>query len=103
MVFVYITCKDKSEAGRISEHLLKKRLVACTNSFPINSSYWWKGKIVKSKEYAILAKTIKSNYKKIKQEVKKIHSYTIPCICMIDSEANIEYSRWVSQEIKKRG
>jgi periplasmic divalent cation tolerance protein len=102
MAFVYITCKDKKEAKKVSNHLLKKKLVACTNIFPIESNYWWKGKIVNDKEYAILAKTITSNYSKIKIEVRKIHSYIIPCICLLESKANKEYGRWVNDCVKKR-
>jgi periplasmic divalent cation tolerance protein len=100
MPFVYITCKDKAEANKISKSLLERRLAACTNVFPISSSYWWKGRIVNDKEFAILAKTIKKNYGKIKKEVKKIHSYDVPCICLIESKANKEYERWLRKEIR---
>ena len=101
MVFVYITCKDKEEAKKISRQLLEKRLVGCTNSFPIESSYWWEGKIVDDGEYLILAKTIKENYDKIKKEVRDIHSYSVPCICMIDALANEEYNIWLNKEVKE--
>lgn len=99
MAFVYITCKDKKEAKKISRHLLEKRLIACANIFPIESAYWWQGKIVDDKEYAILAKTPARNYNKIKIEVKKIHSYTTPCICLLDAECNKEYADWVKKEV----
>jgi periplasmic divalent cation tolerance protein len=100
MPFIYITCKDKREAKRISEHLLIRKLVACTNMFPIESMYWWKGKIVSGKEYVVLAKTLQKNYNKIKKEVKKIHSYTIPCICLVKAISNEEYYNWLRKEIK---
>ena len=96
MVFVYITCKDKKEARKISMHLIKNKLVACTNSFPIESSYVWKGKIVEETEYVILAKTIKKNYSKVQEEVKKVHSYEVPCICLLESTDNKEYSKWMN-------
>ena len=100
MSFVYITCKDKKEAKKISRYLLEKRLVACTNIFPIESSYWWKGKIVDDKEYVILAKTLAKNYDKIKIEVKKIHSYSVPCICLLDAKSNKEYNEWLKKEVR---
>jgi periplasmic divalent cation tolerance protein len=100
MPFVYITCKDKKEGKKISRLLLEKRIIACANSFPIESSYWWKGKIVNDNEYAILAKTLKKNYAKIQKEVKKIHSYDIPCICMIDAKSNKQYDAWIRKEVK---
>ena len=99
MVLIYITCKDAKEAQKISEHLLKKRLIACSNMFPIRSMYWWKGKIEKSSEIAILAKTSDGQFEKIKKEVKKIHSYEIPAIVKIQTESEENYQNWVERVI----
>ena len=96
---VYITCRDSREAKSISRHLLKKRLAACTNSFPISSSFWWKGKIEDSKEVAILAKSTEKKYDKIDSEVRKIHSYKIPCIMKIPVTFNKEYREWLLSEL----
>ena len=95
MTLIYITCKDKKEAEKISNHLLRKRLIACANIFPIKSMYWWKGKIENQKEVLVIAKTLEKNYEKIKKEVSKLHSYSVPCILKIDAEANESYGKWV--------
>lgn len=100
MILVYIVCKDKKEAKKISLRLLKKRLAACANLFSTSSLYWWKGKIINDNEFAIIAKTTNKNYEKIKSEVKKIHSYKIPCILKIKAGANEEYGAWVKKEAK---
>ena len=97
MTLVYITCKDKKEAEKVSLHLLRERLIACANIFPIKSLYWWKGKIENAKEIVILAKTLEKNYEKIKLEVAKLHSYQVPCILKIDAEANKSYDKWVKE------
>ena len=101
MVLVYITCKDEKQAKRISEHLLKKRLIACANFFPIRSMYWWNGKIADENEYAILAKTQDKNFKKVEDEIKKIHSYGVPCILKLDAKANKEYEKWTLKEMNQ--
>ena len=100
MISIYITCKDEKEAVKISEHLLKKRLIACSNMFPIKSMYWWDKKIVNDNEIVILAKTSNKKYEQIKKEVKKLHSYDVPCILKFDVEANREYEEWVEKETK---
>ncbi len=100
MTLLYITCKDKREAEKISTHLLKNRLIACANIFPIQSMYWWNQKIVNDAEYAVLAKTNNKNYDKAASEIKKIHSYKIPCILRIEAKANKEYEDWVNIEMK---
>ena len=99
MALLYVISKDKKEAEKISMHLLKKRLIACANIFPIKSMYWWKRKIVNSAEYAVLAKTNNKNYKKAVDEIKKIHSYEIPCILRFDAKANKEYEDWANKEM----
>lgn len=100
MTLIYITCKDEEEAEKISMHLLKKRLIACANVFPIKSMYRWKGKIENQKEAAILAKSLEKNFSKIKKDVSRLHSYKIPCILKIDAAANEGYGNWVEKEVK---
>jgi|SRR3989338_114931 len=100
MTLIYITCKDENEAKRISNHLLKERLIACANIFPIKSMYWWNGKIVDDNEEAIIAKTNGKNFKKAVSEVKKLHSYEVSCILKIDASANKEYNEWAKKEMR---
>jgi|TARA_B100001964_G_scaffold245555_1_gene333366 periplasmic divalent cation tolerance protein len=100
MTLIYITCKDEKEAVKISKHLLNKRLIACSNMHPIRSMYQSNNKIADEKEVVIMAKTKEKNYKKIKEEVKKLHSYDIPCILKIDAEANKSYDKWVNEEVR---
>ena len=99
MTLMYITCKDRREAEKISTHLLRKKLIACANIFPIKSLYWWNGKITKSTESVIIAKTTKKKYEKAKKEVAKVHSYKIPCILKIEATANKEFEEWAEKEI----
>ncbi len=99
MKLIYITCKDTEEAEKISKHLLRKRLIACANIFPIKSMYLWEGKITDDNEVVLLAKGM--DYENIKKEVKKIHSYKIPCILKINVDGNSEYLNWVSNICKE--
>jgi periplasmic divalent cation tolerance protein len=98
MILIYITCKDKKQAKDISNALLEKKLVACTNTHPTESMYWWDNKIQEDKEVVIIAKTKEENFDKVKQAVKQLHSYDIPCILKIKAEANKEYDNWVNRE-----
>lgn len=98
MALAYITCKDRKEAEKISMHLLRKRIIACANIFPIKSMFWWKGKIADGNESVIIAKTSNKNFRNLEKEVKKIHSYKIPCILRINATANKEYDKWLKKE-----
>ena len=87
------------EAKKLSGHLLNNKLVACVNFFRAESSYLWQGKIKDGKEIVMILKTKESNWKKVRSEIEKIHSYDIPCIIKIKAEANYEFEKWVSDEI----
>lgn len=101
MIFVYIICKNKREAKKIGLSLVKKRLAACCNIFPIESIYWWRNKIVKDKEVVLIVKTLKKNFGKIEREIKKLHSYTVPCILeILINKGNKEYLNWLKKEIR---
>ena len=100
MTLAYITCRNKKEAEKISTHLLKKKLIACANIFPVKSMYWWKNKIAGEDENVIIAKTNDKNFNKVISETKKIHSYKIPCILKINAKANKEYGKWADKELR---
>ena len=79
---------------------MEKKLVACANIMSIKSVYWWEGKINNENEVVCLVKTKKENFEKVKEEVKKIHSYEVPCIMKFDVEANKEYEDWIRKEVE---
>jgi len=95
-IFVYITAPTKKEAGKIARHLLERRLIGCANIFPIESLYWWKGKIEKSGEFVLLGKTKEKNYGMIIKEVEKLHSYSIPCVAKLPVDFNEKYGKWLA-------
>lgn len=100
-IFIYITNPTKKEAIKIAKFLLKKRLIACANIFPIKSLYWWRNRIADDNEFVLIAKTTAKNFGKIKKEVEKIHPYKIPCIVKIPVSSNKKYFDWFKKEVKK--
>jgi periplasmic divalent cation tolerance protein len=99
-IIIYATHKNLEEAKKIGNLLLNKKMIACANYFPIESFYWWKGKIENAKEIVSLLKTRKENWSKVKKEIEKIHPYETPCIIKIEVESNEDYSNWIRKETK---
>ncbi len=97
MIIIYTTNPNLKEAKKIGKCLLEKKLIKCANYFPIESAYQWEGKIENSKEVVAIFKTAKKNWKKIKEEVEKMHSYEIPCILKIEVETNKKFEKWVGE------
>ncbi len=99
-IIIYTTNPDIKTARNIATTLIKKRLIACANFFPIKSIYRWKGKIENADEVVSILKTSKSNWNKVKSEIEKLHPYETPCIIKISASANALYQRWIETETK---
>jgi periplasmic divalent cation tolerance protein len=97
MILIYVPCKDENEARSISKALLEKKLIACTNFFPIKSMYSWKGKVEEDNETVMIIKTKEENFQKVKEEIKKLHSYDTPAIIKLSTECNAEYSDYMDK------
>lgn len=78
MILILTTTDKKSLAQKIGNALLREKLVACCSIFPMESSYWWKGKIANEKEFQLVLKTKQENYEKIEKRIKKLHTYELP-------------------------
>ncbi|MFC1786879.1 divalent-cation tolerance protein CutA [Halobacteriota archaeon] len=96
---VYITTSGLDEAKFIGRTLVKERLVACANIFPITSIYHWDG-LQESEEVVLLVKTTTEKVKKIEQRVKELHSYDIPCIISLVIDGSDEYLAWIEREVR---
>ena len=96
-ISIYTTYPTPKEAKKITNHLLKKKLIACANFFPVNSSYWWQGKITVSREVTAILKTTAKNWPRIKMEIKKMHSDKVPCIEKIEVDSDKTYSQWIKK------
>lgn len=92
---IYITHPDIKTAKEITNHLLEKRLIACANFIPIESTYIWKEKINNEHEIVSIVKTRKELWQNIIAEVEKIHPYEVPCITKIEVESNPAYESWI--------
>jgi len=109
---IYITASDQREAERIVRILLKEKLIACANFFPIESLYKWssfaeasedkKGEIKKAKEFGVIIKTKAKLVEQVIKRIKELHSYEIPCIISIPIEkGNPEFLKWIDMSTKK--
>jgi periplasmic divalent cation tolerance protein len=101
-VIIFITCPTVKEAKSIAAYLLKKRLVACASiGGPVESLFWWKGKVDKAKEVLLTMKTARNNFTAVEKEAKRLHSYEVPEIIAVPIAClSKEYIRWIEESIK---
>ncbi len=100
---VYVTCSGADEARKLAREIVELRLAACANvAESIESVYWWKGKLEKDKEAVVIFKTRRELFERLASEIKKRHSYEVPCIVAWPIiEGNADYLDWVAAETKQ--
>lgn len=100
--FVYMTCETQQEAESIGTVLVERRLAACVNIIPgMQSMYWWQGKVEKSQEVVLVAKTKTSLVDELTQAVKAVHGYDVPCVASLPiNGGNDEFLAWIREETK---
>ncbi len=96
-LFLVITTEStESNAYRLSDNLIKKKLIACVSFNNIQSHFWWEGEIHESKEVQLIMKCKKENINKVHQDILKYHSYDIPEIVYFPVSSDNLYYKWVS-------
>ncbi len=98
MILIYTTHKSTADAQKTIKRLLEKQLIACANTFPISSTYRWKGKLVNEKEVVSLLKTRDQLWTNVHDEILANHPYETPCVIKIAGDANMAYNLWVNRE-----
>ena len=99
-VVVFMTAPKREEAERLAEIIINERLAACVQILPeITSFYHWQGKIERDAEVLILAKTTIDKFPEIEEVVRENHSYEVPEIIAVPSEAvSAPYLAWLKAE-----
>lgn len=99
IIIVYVTHESESDAKILANKLISERLIACSNIFPIQSSFWWKEHIQLESEWVSILKTIPENWQALQDRVIDLHPYDIPCIMKFEVEVNSSYGKWIFDNV----
>jgi periplasmic divalent cation tolerance protein len=99
---VFCTCPEQ-EADRIAAALLEERLVACVQTLPVRSRYWWRGKLESAAEVMLLMKTRAELMERLTRRVRQLHPYEVPEVVSVAiAEGNPDYLAWLTAETTPR-
>ena len=103
MVF-FSTTNSVEDARRISEHLVKERLVACVNIVPsITSIYWWKDRVTEDQEVLMIIKTSSRKAAEVEKAIRSLHKYETPELIGIDLMYGLpEYLKWIEASVNEK-
>ena len=101
-LLVMTTLPTRAKARSISRLLLKNKVAACVNLLgPIESAFWWEGKIDRAREYLLLIKTRTSCFERLRRLLEKKHPYSVPEIVSVAiSKGNPSYLRWIRKSVR---
>ncbi len=100
MIYVFWSCRDKTEAKKIIHQLLDQRLIACASIFlEVESIYRWEGKIEESMEVKVVLKTGSEHFDAIQNTIQTQCSYEVPEIVQVEiAQGNPRYLSWIAEE-----
>ena len=94
---IITTTDQESIADKIALSLVKESLSKCVQKDHIQSIYEWKGEIINSIEYRLMAKCSEAKTDAVMKHIKDNHNYEVPEILKIDiAGGNKEYIRWMT-------
>ena len=98
--FVYVTTDNISEAKKLAQVCVSKKLCACVNIFPpITSCYTWKDEYKEAEEIVLIMKTRIDLFEALSAEIKKHHSYECPCIVFIPIlKVEPAFLKWIQSQ-----
>ncbi len=97
---VFTTVPNLAVGRKLAKEVLERRFAACIHLAPRGEShYWWKGKIEKAQEVAMIFKTSKKALPLLLHVLKDIHPYEIPEILAFRIDhGNVSYLKWLEEE-----
>ncbi len=99
IIAIYVTHANSQSADKVTDNLFHQKLISSVNSFPIQNTYVSKGKLEKSEEIVTIYKTKPQNWILVKDAIKAIHPYDIPCIMKMNCEVNHGYGNRVVESV----
>ena len=99
---VVTTTAEKKDAEAIAKGVLEKRLAACVQiSGPIDSSYWWNGRLETASEWTVTIKTRRDLYGNLEKLLLATHPYDQPeIIATAIVEISPGYLKWLNEQVK---
>jgi periplasmic divalent cation tolerance protein len=98
---VVTTTAEKQQAEALAQAILEKRLGACVQvSGPIESRYWWNGRIELAPEWIVTIKTRRDLYQRLEDFMLDQHPYDQPEIVATPVvEVSAGYLNWLTEQV----
>jgi periplasmic divalent cation tolerance protein len=99
---VMTTAGSREEARALADDVLASRQAACVQIVgPIESRYWWQGRLEVAEEWLCLLKTTRAAVDDLCQAIRARHSYETPEITVTPITGGSDaYLSWIEAETR---
>ncbi|MER7846596.1 divalent-cation tolerance protein CutA [Kitasatospora sp. NPDC096077] len=101
--FIVVTTTHESEAKarELAAAVVRERLAACAQVYPVRSVYWWEGEVQDSAEWRIDLKTRADLAGRLADFIGAEHSYDTPEVIGVPVvTGSAAYLEWVGAETR---
>jgi periplasmic divalent cation tolerance protein len=100
---VSTTTDSRASADALARSAVEARVAACAQVIgPINSTYWWEGKVEQAEEWLILFKTPDDRADALQTHILSQHSYDLPEVIRTPIAAgNPAYLAWLGAQTRE--
>jgi periplasmic divalent cation tolerance protein len=101
---VSTTIDSPEAAAELARSAVEARTAACGQVVgPINSVYWWEGKVDSAQEWLVLFKTTAERADALVEHIRALHPYDVPEIISTPiTGGNPAYLDWIAEETALR-
>jgi periplasmic divalent cation tolerance protein len=93
---VLTTTNSRDNVNAIVGSVLAKKLAACIQVFPIESHYWWQGRVNDDREFLLLLKAKAADYADLEAAIRSVHAYEAPEVVSLKvDEGSSKYLDWI--------
>lgn len=105
VIVVITNTPDAETAAHLSQAVLQARTAACVNRLaPVESEYWWQGKLERAQEWPLLIKTTRARYAALEAVIRQHHPYDVPEIIAWPVVTGYSpYLEWLRSEADSAG
>lgn len=89
------------EAKNLGNNIIKQKIAACVDFWPITSCYSWEGSLKCVEQAMLLITTFESKLEEVNQIISENHAYSVPLIAGVDvRRINHPYKEWMMEVIE---
>jgi periplasmic divalent cation tolerance protein len=93
---VLTTTNSRENVDAIVDSVLAKKLAACVQVLPIESRYFWEGRVNNDREFLVLLKAKAADYPDLEAAILAVHAYETPeVVSLAVEDGSRAYLDWI--------